>query len=310
MIYTVTLNPSMDFFVDIDQLSIGKLNRMNNDYRVPGGKAINISRVLRQLGMPSVATGFIGGYTGQFIEDWLEKEDIQRGFIRIDDDSRINIKLLKQEETVINGRGPNVSVMEYQEFLYYMSRVEEGDTVIMSGSLPPTITEEVYERVISICNANRARFIMDVYPQEMVKYLDKGPMLIIADHEMIERMLNVEIKDASDLHRYGKRILAEGADFLIVPVEGKGSILFTKNGAYHGLKIPGDYVNSEGIRDAMIAGFIATYIRMSDPVEAYRVSIACGAATAFTRDMAKRPEIEELIEKVEIKSIDSSADIF
>lgn len=310
MIYTVTLNPSMDFFVDLDQLSIGKLNRMNNDYKVPGGKGINISRVLRQLGMPSVATGFIGGYTGRFIEDWLEMEDIQRGFIRVDDDSRINIKLLKQEETVINAKGPNVSVMEYQEFLYYMSRVEEGDTVIMSGSLPPTITEEVYERVISICNANKARFIMDVYPQEMVKYLDKGPMLIIADHEMIERMLNVEIKDSSDLHRYGKKILAEGADFLIVPVEGKGSILFTKKGAYHGLKVPGDYVNSEGIRDAMIAGFIATYIRMSDPVEAYRVSIACGAATAFTRDMAKRPEIEELIEKVEIKSIDSSSDIF
>ena len=101
MIYTVTLNPSMDFFVDLDQLSIGKLNRMNNDYKVPGGKGINISRVLRQLGMPSVATGFIGGYTGQFIEDWLEMEDIQRGFIRVDDDSRINIKLLKQEEKEI-----------------------------------------------------------------------------------------------------------------------------------------------------------------------------------------------------------------
>ena len=310
MIYTVTLNPSMDFFVDLEELVIGELNRMSNDYKVPGGKGINISRVLRQLGMPSVATGFIGGYTGQFIEDWLEREDIQRGFIHVDDDSRINVKLLKQEETVINAKGPNVSVMEYQEFLYYMSRVEEGDTVIMSGSLPPTITEEVYDRVISICNANKARFIMDVYPQEMVKLLDKGPMLIVADHDMIEKMLGVEIKNPSDLHKYAKIILDQGVDYLISPVEGRGSILFTKDKAYHGLRITGEYVNSEGVREAMIAGFIATYIRLSDPVEAYRVAIACGAATAFTRDMAKRPEIEEIIEKVEINKIDSSTDIF
>lgn len=310
MIYTVTLNPSMDFFVDLEELVIGELNRMNNDYKVPGGKGINISRVLRQLGMPSVATGFIGGYTGRFIEDWLEREDIQRGFIHVDDDSRINIKLLKQEETVINAKGPNVSIMEYQEFLYYMSRVEEGDTVIMSGSLPPTITEEVYDRVVSICNANKARFITDVYPRAMVNLLDKGPMLILADHKMMEEMLDIEIKNPSDLHRNAKKILSQGVDFLIVPVEEKGSILFTKEEAYHGLRVPGEYVNSEGIREAMIAGFIATYIRLSDPAEAYRVAIACGAATAFTRDMAKRPEIEELIGKVEIKKIDSSADIF
>ena len=270
MIYTVTLNPSMDFFVDIDQLSIGKLNRMNNDYRVPGGKAINISRVLRQLGMPSVATGFIGGYTGQFIEDWLEKEDIQRGFIRVDDDSRINIKLLKQEETVINAKGPNVSVMEYQEFLYYMSRVEEGDTVIMSGSLPPTITEEVYERVISICNANRARFIMDVYPQEMVKYLDK--VLCLCADRNDRKNAQCGNKRFIGLSLW-KENLGGKRRFLIVPVKG-GSILFTKKVLITDLRFR-NYVNSKG-RDAMIA-VIATYIRMSDPVEAYRVHcMRCG----------------------------------
>lgn len=309
MIYTVTLNPSVDFFVDIDVLTIGKLNRMNDDYKVPGGKGINISRVLRQLGMPSIATGFTGGYTGDFIEDWLEKEDIQRGFIRIDDDSRINIKLLKQSETVINGKGPNVSEMEYQEFLYFISRVEEGDTVIMSGSLPPTVSKEVYKRVISICNANKAKFIMDVYAQELVHFLDRGPMLIVASPQTIERMLSVRITNTRELEHYGKKVLAEGAEHLIVPIEGKGSILFSREGIFHGHRLPGDYVNSEGIKDAMIAGFVATYIRLSNAVESYRVAIACGAATAFTRDMAKRPEIEELIDKVMIKSLDSSSDI-
>ena len=303
MIYTITLNPSVDYFLDLDTLNIGKLNRSNGDYKVPGGKGINISRALRQLGMPSVATGFIGGHTGNFIEEWLEKEDIQRGFIRIDDDSRINIKLLKQGETKISAKGPNVSVMEYQEFLYYMSRVEEGDTVIMSGALPPTIEEEVYNRIISICNANKADFIMDVYPQQLVRFLDNGPLLVLARPKTLSEMLEVPVETDEDIHEYGKKILEQGASFLIVPIEGKGSLLFTKEGTFYGHRIPGEYVNSEGIREAMIAGFVATYIRVGDPVESYRKAIAAGAATAFTRDMAKRAEMDALIDEVVIEPI-------
>ncbi|MDO5754769.1 MAG: 1-phosphofructokinase [Tissierellia bacterium] len=304
MIYTVTLNPSVDLIVELDHLELGTLNRMNNDMKVPGGKGISVSRVLRRLGMPSVATGFIGGFTGRFIDEWLRGEDIASEFIEIDDDSRINIKLLKQNETVINGKGPSVSIQEVQAFLYYMSRVGEGDIVIMSGTIPPNVDRDIYDRIIHICKANRSEFVVDAPPKRLLRHLKEGPLLIKPNLMDLSQMFNAPIKSKDDIIKYGQQTVELGAKFSIVSLGELGGILFTDEGKiYETERITGDYVNSEGSRDAMIAGFISTWIKTADAEESFRMATAAASATAFTKDLAKRDQIFKLKDSIIIKEL-------
>ncbi|NMB09353.1 MAG: 1-phosphofructokinase family hexose kinase [Tissierellia bacterium] len=303
MIYTITLNPSVDLIVDIDDLKIGKLNRMENDLKLPGGKGINISRVLRQLGMPSVASGFLGGFTGDFIDEWLEREDIHRGFTKIADDTRINIKLINQDETYINGKGPNVSVREIQDLLYYLSRVGEGDTVIMTGSIPPTVDTEIYDRIIGICKANKAQFYLDAPYKILKKFIDKKPLLLKPSISQIERIYDVKINSIEEVIPYGERLVKDGVKFVLLPLDEEGSLLFSKDGIYKSAKLEEKLINKVGSKDSMVAGFISSFIKTSDICQSYKVAVAAGLATGLTKDLAKRYEIEDMMGKVEITKI-------
>ncbi|MDL2310675.1 1-phosphofructokinase family hexose kinase [Peptostreptococcaceae bacterium OttesenSCG-928-C18] len=302
MIYTVTLNPSMDLLVEVDGIEEKQTNRMSNDLRVPGGKAINVARVLRRLGMPSVATGFIGGYTGEFIKDWLNMEDIKTSFTEIDDESRINIKLLNQN-IVINGRGPNVSINEITEFLYFISRVGEGDTVIITGSLPPSIDEELIDRIINICKANKAEFIVDGAPKKLLNYLKYNPLLIKPNVTDVEKMFDVKLNTLDLILEYGFKIIELGAKHAIISVGEKGAYLFSGKNAFKGEGIKGKEIRTEGVRDSMIAGFIATYMRTSNLEESFKFAMAAATATAFSKDLAKRNQIEELLDKVIVEKL-------
>ncbi|WP_100065589.1 1-phosphofructokinase family hexose kinase [Miniphocaeibacter massiliensis] len=302
MIYTVTINPSMDLLVEVNNLEKNKTNRMNNDLRVPGGKAINVARVLRRLGMPSVATGFIGGYTGEFIKEWLEMEDIKTSFIEIDDETRINIKLLNQG-IIINGRGPNVSINEVTEFLYFMSRVEEGDTVIITGSLPPSVDDELIDRLIHICKANKSEFVIDAEPEKLKEFLKYKPLLIKPNISDVEKMFKVEINSQDLILKYGFKIIEMGAKHAIISVGENGAYLFSGEHAFRGEGIEGTEVRTEGVRDSMIAGFISTYIRTANLEESFKVAMAAATATAFSKDLAKRNKIEELFNKVMVQKI-------
>ncbi len=302
MIYTVTLNPSMDLLVEIDKLEKNYTNRMSNDLRVPGGKSINVARVLRRLGMPSVATGFIGGYTGEFIKDWLKMEDINTSFIEIDDESRINIKLLNQD-LIINGRGPNISINEETEFLYFMSRIQEGDTVIMMGTLPPSLDEDIQDRIISICKANKAEFIVDDKPEKLREFIKRGPLLIKPNLSEVEKIFNIKIDSEELIKEYGFKLLEMGAKHAIISVGENGAYLFSGRHAFKGEGVEGKKVRSEGVRDSMIAGFIATYIRTSNLEESFKVALASATATAFSKDLAKRSQINELLDKIIVKKL-------
>lgn len=302
MIYTVTLNPSMDLLVEIDEIERSIKNRMKNDLRVPGGKSINVARVLRRLGMPSVATGFLGGYTGEFIKDWLNMEDIQTSFIEIDDESRINVKLLNQD-IIINGKGPNISINEETEFLYFMSRIQEGDTVIMMGSMPPSVDEELQDRIISICKANKAEFIVDAEPERIKKFIARGPLLIKPNISDVEEMFKVKIDSEEMVKEYGFKLLEMGAKHVIISAGENGAYLFSGRHAFKGEGIEGKEIRSEGVRDSMIAGFIATYIRTSNLEESFKVAMASATATAFSKDLAKRKEIEGLLEKIVVQKL-------
>lgn len=300
MIYTVTLNPSVDVLVEMDELILGKMNRMKRDYKVPGGKGITVSRVLRKLGVPTVATGLLGGFTGDFIRTWLQKEGIRTEFTEIDDDSRINMKFFNLKETVINGRGPNVNRREIQEFLYYMSRVREGDTVIMTGNIPPSIREDIYERIIAICQANRADFIVDSQPERLLNFLPKQPLLVrVSRYDLIE-IYKEALPETDDVIRAGKKLIREGARYAIVSIGEKGDLFFMKDRVLRAPRLDGRFINSNGARDAMIAGFVSSLVRRGDPVEAFRLSMASNFATKFSLDLPSREEVEMLLPKVEI----------
>ena len=302
MIYTVTLNPSMDLLVEIDKLEKNYINRMSNDLRVPGGKSINVARVLRRLGMPSVATGFIGGYTGEFVKDWLKMEDINTSFIEIDDESRINIKLLNQD-LIINGRGPNISINEETEFLYFMSRIQEGDTVIMMGTIPPSLDEDIQDRIISICKANKAEFIVDDKPEKLKEFIKRGPLLIKPNLSEVEEIFKVKLDSEELIKEYGFKLLEMGAKHAIISVGENGAYLFSGRHAFKGEGVEGKKVRSEGVRDSMIAGFIATYIRTSNLEESFKVALASATATAFSKDLAKRSQINELLDKIIVQKL-------
>ena len=306
MIYTVTLNPSVDVILEVKNLNIGEKNHVTNEFTLPGGKALNVSRVLSQLKIPTVATGFIGGHQGKFIEEWLDKENIMTDFVNIEEESRTNIKLLlDNEETTINSKGPNVSHYEVDELLYYLSRVGEGDTIVMGGSVPQMeekVDEDIYSRMVSIAKANGSHFIADIPAKYLPTVIKEGPLLVKPNVEDLMEIFKTKIETIEDMDKYGKKIIEMGAQNAIVSYGKKGSMFFNKDGhSYISEEIHiNEVVNSVACRDAMIGGFIGTLVRSSDTIEAYKVAVAAATATAEVLDLPTREEIEKIIPKVVI----------
>lgn len=305
MIYTVTLNPSVDLYVEMDQLNPLEINRMRMDQKIPGGKAINAARVLHELGIPSVATGFLGGFTGDFISEWLTHEGVRHEFHPIQNDSRVNIKLLMPEgETSINAIGPEISKEELQDFILYMSRVQEGDFVLMGGSYSPSLGHDIYDRLIAICVANKANFVADIPPRALKTALEHRPLLIKPNQEDLAKMFETTFDGYEDLLLYGLDCIQLGAQNAIVSLGAEGALLFTRDQSiYRSYGVPGEFVNSVASRDAMIAGFVGMYMRSSDPVESFRVASAAALATAYTYDLPTGDEIRDMAKKVKIDQI-------
>ena len=303
MIYTISLNPSMDFIVEVDGIKKNYKNRMTSELRVPGGRAINVARVLRRMGMPSVATGFLGGHTGDFIKEWLNMEGIQTSFIEIDDETRINIKLYNHN-IVINGKGPNISFNEQTELLYFISRIQEGDTVILMGSLPPNVDKDILDRIISICKANKAEFIVDAYPSQLKNFIKRGPLMIKPNILDVEEIFDTKIEDEKTLIKYGRELLNMGAKHAIISLGKDGAYLFSGDCVYRGEGVKGNEVKTEGVRDSMIAGFLVSMVKDGSPIEAYKMSIAAASATARVLDLPTHDEIIGMLDYVDIEEIE------
>ncbi|MBC1736308.1 1-phosphofructokinase [Listeria seeligeri] len=303
MIYTITLNPSIDYIVQIDQLNLGELNRMKQDYKLPGGKGINVSRVLNQLNVPNLATGFLGGFTGEFIREWLREEGVKTGFVTVKDDTRINIKLKHGEETEINGLGPVISEKEINEFLDAMDKVTADDIVILSGSVPPSLGNDFYNRIIQICKEKQAEFMIDTTGQELFNALPNKPILIKPNHHELGELFHVQSNDVNELIPYGKKCLELGAQHVIVSMAGDGALLFTGEDVYFAEALQGELKNSVGAGDSMIAGFIGTFDKTKDPIKAFAAGVATGGATAFSTDLAEAKLIDELLPQVKITKI-------
>ncbi|MGO4887546.1 1-phosphofructokinase [Anaerobacillus sp. MEB173] len=303
MIYTCTLNPSIDYLVEIDQVRLGSLNRANSVRFFPGGKGINVSRVLKSLGIESTALGYLGGFTGEFIRTELSKEEIAHDFIQLNDTTRINIKLKTETETEINGHGSTIPVDKQEEMINKLSTFTKEDFVVLAGSLPPSVSPAFYERLAKYCSEQSIPFILDTSGESLEKLLQYQPFLIKPNHHELGELLGVEISSANDAIRYGQELLKCGPRNIIVSMGGKGAVFINSNMIARAIVPKGEVKSTVGAGDSSVAGFIAEFVQSGDYLKAFQYGVASGSATAFSNDLCKKEDVEKLLSNINVEII-------
>lgn len=303
MIYTVTLNPSIDFIVRLDHLELGSVNRMTSDDKFAGGKGINVSRILQRLDVDNTATGFIGGFTGRFVEDGLTAEGIKTNFVQVSEDTRINVKIKAGEETEINGAGPKISDEKLEELRAILAGLSSEDTVVFAGSAPSSLGNQVYNTLIPIAKKAGAEVVCDFEGQTLLDSLNYQPLLVKPNNHELADIFGVELNGLEDIEKYAREILAKGAKNVIISMAGDGALLVTPAAAYFAKPIKGTVKNSVGAGDSMVAGFTGEYVKSGDPIEALKWGVACGTATTFSDDLATAEFTKETYQKVEVEKL-------
>lgn len=301
MIYTLTLNPSLDYIVEVEQVTLGELNRTKNESKFPGGKGINVSQVLKRLDVNSNALGFLGGFTGDYIEEFLKSQKIQTDFVRVSEDTRINVKLKSETETEINAKGPNITTENFETLKEKIRALTSEDVLILAGSIPSTMPESTYEELVKICNENGTKFVVDAEGELLRKVLPYRPFLIKPNHHELGDLFETEIHSCEEVIPYGKELIKQGAQNVIVSLAEKGAVLINKDVAIIATSPKGEVKSSVGAGDSMVAGFIATYEKTKSIEEAFRFSVAAGSATAFSIGLCTREKMESLLPQVTLK---------
>lgn len=303
MIYTVTLNPSIDFIVRLDHLELGSVNRMTSDDKFAGGKGINVSRILQRLDVDNTATGFIGGFTGRFVENGLIAEGIKTNFVQVSEDTRINVKIKAGEETEINGAGPKISDEKLEELKAILAGLSSEDTVVFAGSAPSSLGNQVYNTLIPIAKKAGAEVVCDFEGQTLLDSLNYQPLLVKPNNHELADIFGVELNGLEDIEKYAREILAKGAKNVIISMAGDGALLVTPEAAYFAKPIKGTVKNSVGAGDSMVAGFTGEYVKSGDSIEALKWGVACGTATTFSNDLATAEFIKETYQEVEVEKL-------
>ena len=301
MIYTVTLNPSIDYIVRLDKVLIGSVNRMDSDDKFAGGKGINVSRVLKRLGIDNKATGFIGGFNGKFITDTLEEEGISSHFVEVEEDTRINVKIKADAETEINGPGPDISSLKLEELKSILASLSADDTVVFAGSSPKNLGNTIYKELIGLTRKTGAQVVCDFEGQTLLDSLEFKPLLVKPNNHELGDIFGVKLESLDEIEEYARQILDKGAQHVIISMAGDGALLVTQEGAYFAKPIKGSVKNSVGAGDSMVAGFTGEFVKSKDAVEAFKWGVACGTATTFSDDLATAEFIKETYEKVEVE---------
>ena len=301
MIYTITLNPSIDYIVRLDKLTTGITNRTTSEEYYYGGKGINVSLVLAELDLDSTAYGFVAGFTGKAIENGIRNDHIITDFIKLKNGiSRINIKIKAGEETEINGQGPHISEEELERLLQKIDRLSNGDTLILAGSIPNTMPDDVYERMMERIKYKDVRIVVDATKQLLVNSLKYKPFLIKPNRQELSEIFNVEVKTEEDIEHYAKELQKMGARNVLISLGGDGAMLIDENGDKHKAGVLKEKViNTVGSGDSMVAGFTAGYVKTGDYAYALKLGSVCGNATAFLPGLATKEKINELLEKFE-----------
>lgn len=299
MIYTITTNPAIDYILRFDKFEDGSTIRADEDEKYPGGKGIMASKILHNLGEKSVNLGFVGGFIGEYIANSIKDLGLEEKFVRIKENSRINVKLKYDHETEINAKGPKISKEEVEKFYSSIGEVNKEDIIVISGSLPYSLDKDFYKKVIE---KTRADFTIDIADKKLLDYLSYKPLLVKPNEEELGILFETEIND-NNLVKYAKKLNDLGAKNVIVSLGAKGSIFVDENEAYRAKPISGKLINSVGAGDSMVGGFVYGIVNDFDKIDAYKLAVACGSATAFSPDIADRDMINEVLNKVEVEKI-------
>ncbi|UDN59795.1 1-phosphofructokinase [Clostridioides sp. ES-S-0010-02] len=303
MIYTVTLNPSIDYIVELDELNTGSTNRVNEEYVYPGGKGINVSCILKELGHDNTSLGFISGFTGEYIVKTLEEKKLKTDFIKLKNGfSRINVKIKVSEETEINGQGPNISD-EYINLLYKkLDKLNQDDILILAGSIPSTLDEKLYENIMSRLEEKNIKIVVDATKNLLLNVLKYKPFLIKPNNDELEEMFGVKLNSNEDIVKYAKKLKEMGAVNVLVSMGKDGALLITEDNEVFISDVPkGTVKNSAGAGDSMVAGFISGYLSTGEYDYALKLGAASGSATAFSYDLAERKYIDKLVNEISVK---------
>ena len=298
MIYTVTFNPSLDYIIRVDDFRTGQINRTAREMILPGGKGVNVSIVLSNLGHDSKALGFTAGIIGEDLEDLLQKSGVSTDFIRVKNGcSRINVKMRSDTETEINGQGPVIEEDEIRQLFARLDQIESGDYLVISGSVPNTLPNDMYEQIMQRLEGRGVRIVVDAEKDLMTRVLKYRPFLVKPNHLELGGIFGVSLVSQAEVLPYAERLQSMGARNVLVSMAGEGAVLLSESGEVFRAPAPkGALVNSVGAGDSMVAGFLAGWIEEQGSYDsAFRMGLCAGSASAFSEQLAKRHEVEALM---------------
>ena len=298
MIYTVTFNPSLDYVVQVDDFAVGEINRTSTESIYPGGKGINVSLVLQNLGLPSVALGFTAGFSGAEIERLLQEAGCHCDFIAVKAGySRINTKIISGAETALNGQGPQLSEAELAALFNKLRRLTQDDVLVLAGSIPASLPDNIYEQILELLQPVGTRVVVDATGDLLLKVLKYRPFLIKPNHEELGEFFGRgPLLTEEEILAAAQKLQQQGARNVLVSRGANGALLLDENGKLHKQASPkGTLVNSVGAGDSMVAGFLAGYLQTQDYDAALRLGVAAGSASAFKAWLATREDVEKIL---------------
>ena len=297
MIYTVTCNPSVDYIIDVEKFVPGIVNRSSSESVYPGGKGINVSIVLKNLGLDNTALGFVAGFTGDYIENELKNKGISTDFIEVEEGfSRINVKLRSEQESEINGSGPGFSDAHIKKLYDKLDKIKDGDILILSGSIPSQMPETLYSDICDYLKEKDIMIVVDATKDLLMNVLKFHPFLIKPNNHELGEIYGVTLKTREEVIPYAKKLQEEGAKNVLISMAGEGAVLIAQDGSVYQSEAPkGKLVNSVGAGDSMVAGFVAVYLFCDgDCGEAFKYGLSTGSASAFTEWLATKEQVEKV----------------
>ncbi|OQY41104.1 MAG: 1-phosphofructokinase [Fusobacteriia bacterium 4572_74] len=303
MIYTLTLNPSIDYIINVENFVPGSINLTKSEYKLPGGKGINVSQVLTNLQTPNTTLGFIGGFTGDFIKRSLDKNKINHDFIEVEGDTRINIKMKDiNNESEINGNSPEISSEALKNLKEKLGSLISGDTLVLSGSVPKSISSTIYKDIMNDTPYG-VKIILDAKNEALLEGIKGKPYMIKPNTHELGDIFDIKLNSIEDTIFYGKKLLDLGAQNIIVSMAGDGALLITPTASYIASAPKGELVNSVGAGDSLIAGFTCGVYKGLNIIESFKLGIACGSASAFSENLCTQIEVDKLLKEVKIEQI-------
>lgn len=293
MIYTITFNPALDYIMVVPSCRSGEVNRTESEKIMAGGKGINVSIVLNNMGVENTALGFISGFTGGAIENILADMNCKTDFIKLDNGfSRINVKIKSDTETEINGQGPDISDDAVKKLYEKLDSLNDGDTLVLAGSIPSSLSDSIYCEIMDYLKDKKLNIVVDATKDLLVNVLKYKPFLVKPNNHEIGEIFGVELKTRGEVVPYAKKMQEMGAKNVLVSMAGEGAVFVGENGEVYESEAPkGKLVNSTGAGDSMVAGFLAGYMEKQDFMYALKMGLSAGSASAFSENLATKEEI-------------------